>query len=211
MTDSRQTAAIGAPPADLSGFPRWRLRPSIGLRRAHGVRRSPWWFSHDLSGRFDLCPPDGTCYLATDVATALRERFGHELVQQGVMPFETAAATAVSTLQVPTARWVANVCHDDAADYGLTRELGTCPSYETPQAWAAAFRAGMFSGMRYQTRFTTGPRPNAIAIFDSAGRHDWPQDPAPLNGVNACAHAGISVLHRPSRKELRIVTPYSSL
>lgn len=32
-----------------------------------------WWFSADGSGRFDLTPPYGTCYLATDAYAAIRE------------------------------------------------------------------------------------------------------------------------------------------
>ncbi|HEY3140297.1 MAG TPA: hypothetical protein VGJ86_04170, partial [Acidimicrobiales bacterium] len=35
--------------------------------------RDTWWFSSDGSGRFDLAPPHGTCYLATDPIGALRE------------------------------------------------------------------------------------------------------------------------------------------
>ena len=93
MSDSRQRPALGAPPAELSRFPRARLTSDTVLYRAHTRGRSPWWFSSDLSGRFDLLAPHGTCYLATDVETALRERFGHELVELGVVSFEAAART----------------------------------------------------------------------------------------------------------------------
>lgn len=207
MTKSRQVIAIGRPPPELSGFPRWRLRPRASLRRAHGAGRSPWWFSSDLSGRFDLVNPHGTCYLATDVITALRERFGHELVDQGVVTFEVASSTRVSTLELPAGRWLANACHDGAAGYGITRELGACSDYDIPQAWAAAFHGAGLAGIRYQTRFTTGPRPNAVAVFGAAGQRDWPTDPSPENGVQACEQAGIKVARRPLRRELRIQAP----
>jgi hypothetical protein len=207
MTKRRQTVALGPPPLDLSGFPRWRLRPGYALRRAHQADRSPWWFASDLSGRFDLVDPHGTCYLATDLITALREKFGHELVEQGVITFEAAARTSISTLGMPAGRWLADTCHVDAARYGLTREIGTCPDYGIPQAWAAAFLEGRLGGVRYQTRFTTGARPNAVALFDVAGSHDWPTDPAPLGGVQACGEAGITVARRPLRTELRVHQP----
>jgi len=207
MTDSRQAIAIGGPPPELSGFPRWRLRPHASLRRAHGASLSPWWFSSDLSGRFDLVHPHGTCYLATDVMAALRERFGHELVDQGVVTFEAAASTRVSALELPAGRWLANVCHDDAGGYGITREVATCADYDIPQAWAAAFNAAGLAGIRYQTRFTTGPRPNAVALFDAAGQHDWPTDPSPENGVQACAEVGITVARQPLRREVRVQVP----
>jgi len=208
VSKSRQRPAIGQPPADLSDFPRSRLQPSASLCRAHSAGRSPWWFSSDLSGRFDLIPPNGTCYLATDVATALRERFGHDLVRQGVVTFEAAAKTEVSTVRIPSARWLANTCSPAAAKFGMTREIGTCPSYLIPQAWAAAwFAGGRHSGVRYQTRFSTGAAANAVALFDDAGQRGWPTDPHPADGVQACTDAGITVARRPTRRQVRIVPP----
>lgn len=207
MTTRRQRTALRPPPKDIVRFPKWRLRPTHDLLRAHGVGLSPWWFSSDLSGRFDLVPPNGTCYLATDLETALRERFGHALVNQGVVTFEAAARTHVSRLRVPAGRWLANTCHDGAAHFGMTRELGTCADYRLPQAWAAAFHGSGLSGTRYQTRFTTGPRPNAVALFGEAGQQEWPVDDAPLAGVDACGDVGITVVHLPSRRQLRIQPP----
>jgi hypothetical protein len=208
MSKSRQRRALGRPPADLLRFPRSRLQPSVLLYRAHSTGRSPWWFSSDLSGRFDLIQPNGTCYLATDVATALRERFGHDLVRQGVVTFEAAARTQVSKVQISSARWLANTCSPAAANFSMTREIGTCPSYDIPQAWTAAFFAvGRHSGIRYQTRFSTGAAPNAAALFDVAGQQGWPTDPHPLGGVQACTDEGIKVAHRPTRRQVRIVQP----
>jgi hypothetical protein len=208
MSDSRQRPALGLPPPDVSRFPRSRLLPSVPLHRAHTAGKSPWWFSFDLSGRFDLIQPNGTCYLATDVATALRERFGHDLVRQGVVTFQAAARTHVSRLQVPSGRWLANTCSPAAANFGMTREIGTCPSYDIPQAWAAAFfGGGKHSGIRYQTRFSTGATPNAAALFDASGKHEWPADPHPVHGVQACTGVGITVAHRPTSRQVRTVQP----
>jgi len=211
VSGSRQRPALGAPPADLDAFPRSRLSPDTPLYRAHTRGRSPWWFSADLSGRFDLLPPHGTCYLATDVETALRERFGHELVDLGVVSFEAAARTAVSMLRVPASRWLANSCARTAASFGMTREIATTPDYAVTQAWAAAFHAtGRHTGIRYQTRFTTGATANAAAVFDAAGQQDWPSDPRPLSGVTACRKAGIAAAHRPTRRQVRVVQPPGS-
>lgn len=211
MSTSRQRPTLGRPPAGLSRFPRSRLQPSVLLYRAHTAGRSPWWFSSDLSGRFDLIRPNGTCYLATDVATALRERFGHDLVRQGVVTFEAAARTEVSKVQISSARWLANTCSPAAANFGMTREIGTCPSNDIPQAWAAAFvAANRHSGIRYQTRFSTGAAPNAAALFDLAGQQRWPTDPYPLGGVQACADDCIRVAYRPTRRQVRIVQPLIS-
>jgi len=204
---SRQKQALDNPPPQRVGFPRWRLRPHHELKRAHRAGNSPWWFSSDLSGRFDLISPFGTCYLATDTDTALREKFGHELVNQGTIPFTTAAQNQVSALHVPTAKWIADCCHTNATHFGLTRELGTCPDYDIPQTWAAALHHDGHRGLRYQTRFTTGPRPNAIALFDDAGLLDWPLDPDPISGVQACDEVGIEVANMPTRAQLQIIQP----
>lgn len=208
MSGSRQRPALGLPPSGLSRFPRSRLRVDVPLYRAHTVNKSPWWFSSDLSGRFDLIQPNGTCYLATDMATALRERFGHDLVRQGVVTFEAAARTQVSAVQVPASRWLANTCSRNAVEFGMTREIGTCPAYVILQAWAAAFfNTGKHAGIRCQTRFTTGSAPNAVALFDDAGQQNWSTDPHPLSGADACDQAGIKVAHRPTRRQVRIVQP----
>ncbi len=208
MSGTRQPLALRPPPSPPSRFPRSRLHSAARLYRAHTVGTSPWWFSSDLSGRFDLLLPDGTCYLATDVPTALRERFGHDLVRQGVVTFEAAARTEVSELRVSAPRWLANTCSRDAAAYGMTREIGTCLDYDIPQAWAAAFFAtGRYAGIRYQTRFTTGPAPNAVALFDEAGQRNWPVEPHALNGGQACEQAAITVVRRPTRRQVRIVQP----
>lgn len=90
----------------------------------------------------------------------------------------------------------------------MTRKIGTCPTYAVPQAWAAAFFAGgNHTGIRYQTRFNTGSKADAAALFDQAGQRDWPTDSAPLPGVQACADAGIIVAHRPTRRQVRITQP----
>lgn len=208
MSTGRQRGALIGPPSDLSGFPRSRLLPSKLLFRAHTAGRSPWWFSSSLKGRFDLIKPNGTCYLATDVDNALRERFGHDLVRQGVVTFEAAANTQVSKVQVPSARQLANTCSRDAAKFGMTREIGTYSSYAISQLWAAAiFAAGRYSGIRYQTRFTTGAAANAVALFDVAGQQHWPVDPSPVDGVQACIEGGIKVARRPTRRQVRTVQP----
>ncbi|WP_305091850.1 RES domain-containing protein [Prescottella sp. R16] len=46
------------------------------LLRGHRVANSPWWFASSGGGRFDLALPRGTCYLALDEATAIRETVG---------------------------------------------------------------------------------------------------------------------------------------
>ncbi len=208
MSPSRQRPGLQLPPADITGFPRTRLRSDRFVYRAHAVGRSPWWFSSDQSGRFDLFAPHGTCYLATDSATALRERFGHALVKQGVVTYAAASRTQVSALQVPQDCWLANTCSPKAATFSMTREIATCSSYRLPQAWAAALLAtGRHAGVRYLARFSTGPQSLAIALFDEAGQRPWVEDPSPTPGVQACEDTGLDVQRPPTLRQVRIVQP----
>lgn len=58
-------------PGDLAGFP--AVAPPKRLARVCRASEATWWFSSDGSGRFDLTPPEGTCYLAIDAYAAIRE------------------------------------------------------------------------------------------------------------------------------------------
>lgn len=207
---SRERVALRPPPESVAGFPRWRLRRDRDIWRAHRRDRSPWWFCSDLHCRFDLPAPAGTCYVATDPATAVRERLGQRLVSAGVIPIADADAFVVSTLRVPQGRRVADSAHPAAATYGVTRELATAVPYGLPQRWAAALHAQAMPGLRYLARFATTPRPNAIALFHDAGAATWPTDPEPDLGRRAAAAAGVEVVDSPRRSALRMATPPTS-
>ena len=181
----------------LTGFPRWSLTPTRTLYRAHRRDLSPWWFSSDLSGRFDLIAPEGTCYLASTQATAARERWGERLVRAGRVSAADADATIVSRLTVPASVALADTCARRAALLGVTREIGTLTPYAVPQAWAAAFTGAGFDGVRYESRFTTGARDRAYAIFGPAGAGEWAIDTAPVDGRQAAAAAEIFVMPAP--------------
>ena len=73
------------PPAegqDLSAFPAKNAGGT--LWRAHAANLEPWFFASDEFGRFNLSPPNGSCYAATDPETAVRERFADILVEKDV-------------------------------------------------------------------------------------------------------------------------------
>lgn len=202
---SRELPALGRPPTSLVGFPRWSLTPTRPLYRAHRRDLTPWWFYSDLSGRFDLIEPDGTCYLASTAATALRERWGDRLIRAGRIGAAEADRTVLSRVRVPDARSLADSCSSRAALFGLTRELGTLTPYSLPQTWAAAFARAGCGGIRYESRFSTGPRDLAYAVFGPAGIADLSSDEHPVDGRAAANSAGISVLVAPF--SLRTVVP----
>jgi RES domain len=201
LTRARQS--LKAPPADarLDGFPRKTINPTRTLFRAHTKGNGPWWFSSAMNGRFDLPAPEGTCYVATTPAAALRERWGRKLVKRNMITEAFADATVLSTLNVPHSHRLADLCSSRAADFNVTREIHTVvrSSYQLTQQWAAALRRCRFQGIHYQARHATGESDHSIALFGDRGDAGWPDDPDPESGGSAAIKAGIKVKGIPRR------------
>lgn len=194
-------------PGDLDGFP--RVNDGHGSwYRAHRIDRGPWWFSSDRQGRFDLDPPYGTCYLASDVGVAVRERLGDQLIAAGVVSTAAADTMVVSALRQDTTD-VADLTSKEAAGYGVTREAGAMEHYRLPQAWAAALQSLGYTGLRYWPRFSPAAGCYALAVFGGAGADDAKRrDPRPLSGRQACEQAGIAV-HAPPH-QVEITNPHQA-
>lgn len=203
---TRQRVALGPPPAVLDGFPRWRLRRSQTLYRAHRRQDGPGWFSSNLQGRFDLPPPDGTCYLALDELSAFRERLGERLSRLGLLSAQEASGIVVSRLSVPRELRLADTCHRSAVLFGLTRELATLTPFALPQQWAAGFHVAGMGGVRYASRFSTADKANAVAVFGTGGALDWPTWDS-RNGRAVAGDAGVRVLPSPRSRSLRVISP----
>lgn len=195
MTPARTLGEPGA----LTGFPTGA--PPKQLLRVCRSGQGTWWFSSDGSGRFDLYPPDGTCYLATDAFAAIREatRLG---------PVSTAWVQDRELRQVPppdrNARLAATT-RQAAGRYGVTTELATVIPYDLSRRWAAAFRAHRFDGIRHQLRHDQRARPSGIALFGPAGPadlDDGARSPLSTAGIEA---AGVSVLPPPHSTVLTVV------
>jgi hypothetical protein len=208
VTDpARRRLQLRSPRGSLAGFPGWTLRPDRALYRAHKATVAPWWFSSDGSGRFDLPPPHGTCYLASDPEAAVRERWGEEFLALGFVPRGLAESTEVSELQAPKGSRLADLCAADAAGFGVTREINTTGRCDISQAWAGALGPlGIgLHGVRYQPRLSTDSRSWALGLFGDAGDAAWPTDPHPVGGVALAQQLGIEVASPPSLAALSSV------
>lgn len=195
----RDKVALRTPDGrDLSSFPTVTVPAHAQLYRGHRATRGAWYFSAGTAGRFDLDAPRGTCYLATDPETAVREVVGAVLHSLGGVDAEFAAQRAISRLHLPAARNVANLCDKRAADFGVTREIHTLTPYDTTRAWARALDT-ITDGVQYESRFTTAPPANALALFDTAGPKKWRDDTTPLPFTVAARDAGITILRPPHR------------
>lgn len=202
---TREASAQNAPDQRLNRtFPKSHLTPARTLYRAHHADNGPGWFA-STGGRFDLPDPHGTLYAADDTETALRERFGAVFAQSGVITHATAAETTVTALPGILGQY-ANIGHAAAARFGVLRELSTMTSYTIPQRWAHAFHQLGLKGVRYPSRFTTAPGPNAWAIFGEHGAHTIPTGEQ-IGGIAACRAAGLLVAAPRSRKGLTVIDP----
>jgi hypothetical protein len=166
-----RASQLPPPPAGLAGFPGFRSSRA-SLYRIHRARRSPWWFSSDGSGRFDLAPASGrgTCYLAREPAGAFLEVFRFWVL----VPEEEVRVRRIARLPVPPVL-LADCTSGRSRAFGVTGEIHTTADYEMTQLWAAAFAAASFDGVRYLLRHDPGQRLNGVALFGAAGSPSGPQ------------------------------------
>jgi len=168
---------LGPPPAELAGFPRWKLPPTRALYRIHRQERRPWYFDNEATGRFNLTGTAGTCYLALAPEGAFLETLG----RQGrlIDPAEVARRM-LSTLHAPRAMVLANAGHARARAFGITAGISAIeePDRRSTRRWAEAFHASGFDGVRYRVGHDPSQRAIGIALFGPAGEVDWPASPA---------------------------------
>ena len=186
-------------PATLAGFP-YSLPPRRLVRVCRRVNGT-WWFSSDGSGRFDLKPPEGTCYFATDEFAAIREasRLG-PVTPAWIADREVRHVTPPN----PRARLAATT-RRAAGGYGLTNELTTMLPYDLPRDWAAAFRAHGFDGIRHILRHDPRARPGGVSWFGRVG--DDLGHERRRHALNAAAveAAGVQVVDVPHSSVVRVL------
>lgn len=201
----RPSSGVGdpPPPGRLGSFPVWHVHAGTTLHRVTRRGRGPWWFSSDGSGRFDLAPPRGTCYLADDALVALLESFGPLL--PGGVDVDDLEGRVVWAVALPVQCDAADATARAARAHGVTAELAAVTPYGVAQRWAAALAAAGFGGLRYRARHDpAGGR--ALALFGAAGeRRRWRRGrsaPARSLSDRLAAECGIVVAARPALAEL---------
>lgn len=186
-------------PPELAGFP--AAAAPARLHRVCRSRNGTWWYSSDGSGRFDLEPPEGTCYFATDMYAAIREASRLGPVTPGWMAARDARSV---TLADPPPRLAATT-RKAAGHFGVTTELVTLVPYDLPRRWAAAFRAHGFHGIRHELRHDPRARPSGVSLFGPAGAGATAGgDRRPLETSDLEA-AGVRILDVPHSAVLTLV------
>ena len=201
-------AAIQPPDVPLARFPATKAGAVQPFYRSTAVGRTPWWFGSEGTQRFDLLAPNGTCYLATDLETAIRERGRETLMATGKLTRAFVESMQVYELHLPSPAKLANTTAKRAVNFKANRELSVVTDYSITCAWAAAFHQAGFNGIAYASRFTSGQRWNAVALFGPAGDAAWPHQGA-KTGRDAVNAAGMSrmVLAPPHSGQAKILPP----
>lgn len=165
---------LALPPPELAGFPEHTVAEGSTLFRIHRATHGAWWFSSDGSGRFDLEPPRGTCYLASQVLGAFVEVFRDtRLVDQ-----RDVERRRIARISLPRAPRLADCAASRSRAFGVTGAIHSTPDYRLTQSWAAAFARVGFDGVRYLVSHDPAQRLAGYALFGSAGepadRDLWP-------------------------------------
>jgi hypothetical protein len=189
---------LGRPRADLTEFPTYHLGPAQRLHRIHRPDRRPWWFSNDGSGRFDLEPPHGTCYVADDPLGSFVEVFRNV----PVVAESDVAKRACSTLQVPERIALADCTQSRARSFGITAAIHSSGNYARTRRWAAAFANAGFGGVRYFVSHDPAQRLTGVALFAPGDERNWPvRATGPIDRkvvTEARSRFGILVLPAPA-------------
>jgi RES domain len=162
----------------LAGFPMSRGPRRKLWRAGKNEFADPWWWCANGDCRFDLdISGQGTLYLGVGQLAGLMEVLGPEITDGEVSEedLRTRSVFGLDPKLTGTYR-IANLVDRRAAGLGVTNELSDMTPYTIPQQWASAlYRAG-FRGIRYRTRFDTGPDVAGLALFGRAGSNPqrWP-------------------------------------
>jgi hypothetical protein len=194
------------------------------LWRCHRVGREPWWFSSDGTSRFDLATPAGTCYLADDPLIGVLEVLSHGTVDGMAVSEAFLAERRIRRLPLPAPACFADTTDGRGRGFGVTREIHDVADYSLPQAWAAAWRAHAFHGVRYLATSYQPPAgappwsgpgaqgPGAWALFGEEGeRRRWRRGRPQRIGTELRSRleleAGVQVVPFPDVKQLEVVAP----
>ena len=166
------------------------------LFRIHRARHGPWFFSSDRTGRFDVPPPDGTCYLADSPICAFIEVFK----DTKAVPRIDVEARRVASLRIPVEVRLADCTQRAARAFGITAAIHASSDYADTQPWAAAFLRAGFGGIRYFLSHDPSQQCIGIALFGANGPADYhveAEEPIGPEVVTAAGEFGILVLPTP--------------
>lgn len=203
---------LGEPlaPAQLTRTPSRRLAGMALSRVYRRGRGSPWWFASapgsaagSDGGRFDLPPPDGTCYLGTSAAAALLEAF--QDFGEGLLPDAELRRRLLAEVPVPEsappAAWLSAA---RARGLGVTAALWAGERSALTRRWAVALRRAGWRALFAGIQHDPSGRLRGVALFDAAGEHAPYDDPAAWPWTAHELHGDPAVVRALARFEIRV-------
>jgi hypothetical protein len=180
----------------MDTFPSYDLEPTELLYRIHRFRHGPWFYSSDGTGRFDLPPPGGTCYLAASPICAFVEVF------RDTKPVAQADVEArrVATLRAPAQTRLADCTRRASRAFGITAAIHASADYTTTHLWAQAFHRAGYGGVRYLVSHDPSQRCVGITLFGHQGPTEYAihaDEPIGPAVIRAGREFGILVLPTP--------------
>lgn len=169
MPASRAGSA-GAPTGDPTELPVWLATGDTRWYRIHRSRRGPCWFASDGRGRFDLQPPNGSCYVAELPLGAFIETFDGV----SLLPQDDIDERVLSTVTMDRELRLADCTHRLARAFGVDAAISVGTDYARTQRFAAWLHAAGFDGVRYLLRNDPSAMLVGIALFGEAGEQQWP-------------------------------------
>lgn len=145
------------------------MQIGTSLRRIHRAARSPWHFSADGSGRFDLCdsPGRGTCYLAERLLGSFVEVFRNP----GIVTPKMLAVRRENELIVWRDLRLADCTSGLASPFGISAAVHSTENYKLTQSWATAFDEAGFDGVRYLVSHDPRQQLVGVALFGMSSTH----------------------------------------
>jgi hypothetical protein len=174
---SRQVVSLSEPPnepIELQSGPLFALANLQFVRCGSAQYKLPWFFCCDHGGRFDIweIAHHGTCYIASDLPGAIRDRIGPEYKQGGSMVatyFDKWVYWTISTPANPPESTIADLVNDRWNGRGITEEIFTTTDYPLCQRWATRFYQGGHGGLRVRLRHVLGLQRYGLALFGEVG------------------------------------------
>ncbi|WIE81335.1 RES domain-containing protein [Curtobacterium sp. MCSS17_016] len=202
---NHQDYALTDPREDLaySGFPT-REAPAK-MFRAKAKANGAWYFASSPkggvgAGRFDLTDPRGTCYWASDAATALGERLGPDmLAAPGTIPASFLEPAEVATADGADGRFADLGNRRAVTHFAVTGELSKTDDYAQAQRYATTFDSAGLAGIFYAARYSGDQSPNAIAVFGDKGPDTSRQvDADTIPAIDVARSMGLTIIGAPS-------------
>lgn len=124
-----------------------------------------------MGGRFDLRPPNGSCYLATTTTTAVLETL--QDFSGGLVPASALRARSISTVTVPAgAPPAANLVARASAGAGVSVALWADGDRSLTQRWAEELHAAGWQALYHGASHGPTGRGRSVTLFDLSGAHE---------------------------------------